>query len=337
MGLVVMEFKRGLINHYISDAAFEKHEMGVIEDFIAYFYEEIPGTGLVQAGLSNEEDPADKKILYTYKAEDIQEATWGLCVTAFNDVDRRHNELFYDIPKAWRAATRLVNRWAKERQTILPAKKKEDMAKMMDFGYSNINLTDDASLKITEYPKQYFLPNNQMDSYLTSLFEQESLKPVELSKEELEKIDAQKFFEKDATTWVFPDSSDIGQSLQSRARVSLKDKDIKDDLPEGVTHIEFPLEIPFIKEEGVKVQEEKKESLFSRLRREQKEDDPNKTYMYPPAPFPPMGVMGQQPPWNQGFQGRSGRAKPDADIDMIDFESKDRPNPFSFYNPNPFI
>jgi hypothetical protein len=370
MQLVMLEFKRGLIPSCISDEAGKKHSLEEQEDLIRFHYEK--SNGMYTTGFVNTEDEENLKLLYSYIGNDILEATWGLCVMAYNDADRRHADYFYNIKKSWDKAKRLSGKWEDERRKILPKMK---VIQQESLGFQHIDLSDQAANKISSFGKDYYVGQEYMDAYLLSLF---NVYNLELAPG-MQADEASSPISRKERTWQYPDfASDevIFGNKKTKEKtvtppggfnkeeaidvVSEVIKEAKEDTPngEGKTIIAGQYAGP---------EENDKAALIP-----QKEEapspakpftpfDPNVGVppMLPPfipGPFPPFSFgnpmmgMGGPPmappmmPFNPMMAGnpfagpmpmlpmtRMPNQDVPQDINQIDFESKDHPDPFSSY------
>jgi hypothetical protein len=195
MQLVMLEFKRGLITTCVSQEASENHPLEVQEEFIRFHYEKVDG--VFTTGFVNAENEGDLKLLYSYSAPDIISAIWGLCVTAYNAEDRKHAEYFYDIEKAWRKAKRISDKWEDEKRSIIP---KIKVMQQESVGFQHIDLSDSATNKISEFGNNYFIGQDQMDDFLLSLFNINSLELIDFSDKEDRPPIAKK-----EKVWQYPD------------------------------------------------------------------------------------------------------------------------------------
>jgi hypothetical protein len=178
MQLVMMEFKRGLITSCISEEASKTKTLEEQEELIRFYYEK--QDSMYTVGFINVENEGETltlplKPLYSYSSPDIVSAIWGLCVTAYNNEDRKHADYFYNIEKAWTKAKRLSEKWEEERRKILP---KIKIIQQESVGFQHIDLSDGATNKITEYPQDYFVGQQFMDQYLLSLFDATGLEVI---------------------------------------------------------------------------------------------------------------------------------------------------------------
>jgi hypothetical protein len=333
MELVFLEFKRGLINYALSDETVDKYSLGELEDMIKFSYCGVPNTNLIRTELSNVEDPNDIKQMFYYESEDAIMSIWGLCVTSYNAVDRKHDDYFYDIGKAWRAAMRLANKWYKEKNNIAIPKNTEQ--NKLDSGYANIDVTGEYSPKMIDCNKDYFLKDNDMNNYLTSLFDKESLKPVEIGEENIASPAAIPFFE---TKYVFPDFASDETIFKTALPSKLRDKEIEVAVIEAEKEdnsiildrgIDDKTDLPGA---GNAAPEPKRESLFTRLRNQNRGPMPfNNGFqnnMFGPGFQYPQGQFGG----NMYYQNM-GNSIPNS-IDSIDFESSEHPDPCAFYRTN---
>jgi hypothetical protein len=173
MEFVVAEFIRGMLEYCISDEKYNSLPLEQLEDLIKFYYSKVPGGSMI-AGFSNVEDPANPADIFTYLAATPLEAMWGLCVTAYNKLDRRHNELFYEPEKSWKRAMRLANKWENERRNIaLPHKE----GRQEDAGFNNIDFTQEANFKVREFGRSYYVDEGDMDNFLFNLFTPGELVP----------------------------------------------------------------------------------------------------------------------------------------------------------------
>jgi hypothetical protein len=197
MQLVMMEFKRGLIATHLYDEESNSLSIEEQEELIRFYYEK--SNGMYTAGFANVEDESTPKTLYTYTASDIIKATWGLCVTAYNDVDRKHNDYFYEIEKTWNKAKRLSDKWEQEKRNIIP--KMKDI-KQESVGFQHIDLSDNATNKVNEYNRNYYINDIDMDGFLLSLF---NVNELELASEIEHNNPNDSPFQRKERIWQYPD------------------------------------------------------------------------------------------------------------------------------------
>jgi hypothetical protein len=361
MQLVVIQFKRGLVNHCLSENVSEDLTLTQQEDLIQFYYNEYLDNQIV-VGFSNVEDKAAPKDLYTYISKDIIEAMWGLCVKAYNELDRRHNDYFYMIDKTWVKIKRLIAKWDDLRKLILPKIKTEHQS---DFGFQHLDLSDSASDPIKEYNENHYVKNEDMDTYLFSLFRPYELIDVVVNDDKVYP------FEKKETSWQLPDfaSDEVifrkAKEELKKSRITSKNAEtieaeiIKNDEVKNSPLILFPViteDSPTVKETELSPigEEQVKDVVLLPEGDEQAEQPkpspPQRTfYNQRPGqkapPFssfelpgrPPMGSFGYgypgMPP--NPYNPMGGPIRPmqgiPQDISQIDFESSDHPDPFSNY------
>jgi hypothetical protein len=172
MQLVVLEFKRGLINYCLSDKVGDDVSISQQEDLIKFYYN-AHGDKEFIVGFSNMEDVENPIDLYTAIAEDAIEAMWTLCVKAYNELDRKHEECFYTTDKTWRLIKRMTKKWEDQKYSILSKNKIEHQN---DIGYQHMDLSDSAVEGIKDYSENYFVATASMNQYLLSLFQPHELK-----------------------------------------------------------------------------------------------------------------------------------------------------------------
>jgi hypothetical protein len=219
MQLVTLQFKRGLINYCLSDKVGDDLPLSHQEELIRFYYNECPGKQFI-VGFNNAEDPENPRDLYTYSSKDIIEAMWGLCVTAYNDLDRKHEDYFYTIDKTWVKIKRLVDKWDDRRKLIVPKMKMEHQT---DFGFQNMNLSDEANNFIHEYPSDYYVSKNDMNGYIYSLFS-----PLELKSAVALDTGKKYGFTKEETSWQTPDFANPEYILGKNKKRRKQKKDIID-------------------------------------------------------------------------------------------------------------
>jgi hypothetical protein len=371
MELVVLQFKRGLIDFCVSDEKYNELSVDKLEELLQFYYTKMPGGSLV-AGMSLVEDPENPQDIFTYMAADPLEAMWGLCITAYNAVDKRHDPLFYEPEKSWKKAMRLVNKWEEGRKLVAPRAKAEQQE---NFGFANMDLTGDGNYTIREYGNGYFVDENDMDSFMFSLFSPEELRPLG------PEVEAQPF-QRGNKPWTFPDfASDSvifgkkkpkkssGPRLHVPERVDyeiIKEEPIP---PPGVQQENFPLAFPLPLPEAAPVsgeaiaglaleppQEEVKPASEMAVKPDAVEEKPAApppikpkiNWRTPPQqPYMPMGGMGMgypgaQSPYGQPLMGgfnppfQGGNPLIPSRLDDIDFVSNDRPDPFESYKKSPW-
>jgi hypothetical protein len=364
MTLVTLEFKRGLVT-LLSDAASEL-DLDKQEDLIRFYYDEY-GTNQYSAGFYNMENEAEPKVMYAYIGNSFIEAMWGLCVTAFNDIDRKHAEYFYDIEKAWRKAIRLINKWDKERISIIAQTKVDNQ---QSYGYQFMDLSDTANTKLTHLGPDYFIAPEEQDAFLFSLFGAHELLPA-LNGESAEPITIKE------RTWQFPDfASDEAILKKTKTKKkSSKSKGFNNgelDIPSPPAIIEpSPVPSTIIPEGNVEFEivadelasEALKDDVLTpspgvEVKEEPVLEQPAANPLPSPGqhlPLPSPSPQAVQPPpfygdfpwqspypyYNQfnnqfgpGFFGFSPPPMPQnvpTDINDIDFESNERPDPFANY------
>jgi hypothetical protein len=360
MQLVMLEFKRGLITTCVSHEAGDKHSIEEMEELIRFHYEK--ANGVFTTGFVNVENEEDLKLLYSYTGPDIISATWGLCVTAYNAEDRRHAEWFYDIEKTWRKAKRLSDRWEEERRKILP---KIKVMRQESVGLQHIDLSDTANNKISEFGSNYFIRQEQMDDFLLSLFNINNLEIVENPAESSNPMIVKK-----EKVWQYPDfaSDEVIFADSNKNEVVSRQSD-KEEPPFMSPIMKYLPELPRFPPPGgdVDVDNEDDAQTVEVVADPMAPPSsppgmglppPNLPNManpyggFPPSPFggpflggqtqpmPPQyvgnnpfigpGMMGQGPFGNQ-FMGQNLFHNVPSDINLIDFESKDHPDPFSNY------
>jgi hypothetical protein len=219
MELVLTQARRGIVNEYISPENHENLPLEQLEDLINFYYSKVPG-GSFLAGFSLMEDPQNPQDIFTYIAASSIEAMWGLCVTAYNHIDRRHDELFYTPEKSWKRAMRLIKKWEEERRSIVPKNRESHQE---DFGFAHMDLTEDLNYKVREYGRGHFIDEGDMDSYLFSLFSQDELKPAFGDARPL------RYEEKE---WTFPDFAiDKGPAKARKGRNTTARQPVEEQLP----------------------------------------------------------------------------------------------------------
>jgi hypothetical protein len=338
MQLVVIQFKRGLINHCLSENVSDDLTLTQQEDLIQFYYNEYLDNQYI-VGFSNVEDKENPKDLYTYIAKDFIEAMWGLCVKAYNDVDRRHNDYFYTIDKTWAKILRLMNKWENERKLIIPKIKTEHQS---DFGFQHIDLSDSANTNISEYNRNDYIRNEDVDIYLTSLFQPHELIDAVASDDTVYPIGRKE------TTWQLPDFA-TDEVIFRKAREELKKSKIasnEDDIIEAEI-IEEELVPEINKEKEPEKGEANVPLLIENIELNKPPKPPPQVVYNPgksqmPPSFNPLGMPGQAPMYPPGYSYPGMSQYPynqmgppmhnvPQDINQIDFESIDHPDPFSSY------
>jgi hypothetical protein len=364
MQLVVMEFKRGLIDFCVSDEKCNSLSIEKLEDLLRFYYNQMAG-GSFMAGMSLVEDPEHPQDLFTYFAAEPLEAMWGLCVTAYNAVDKRHDPLFYEPEKSWKKAMRLVNKWEDERKLVAPRVKAEQQE---NFGFANMDLTGAGHYTIREYGNGYFVDENDMDSFLFSLFSPEELRPLgpEVEVQPLQRGDK---------PWVFPDfASDaviFGKKKPPKKTINPKRlmpekvdfEIIKDEEappppePEpGPLPLALPIPVEGLAEMALETPVEAVQPV------EELPPEPPKPPPEPvkakikwrlplQEPYGPLPGGGMSYPGGQDFHGPprpriggmgfgpqfpGGNPPMPSSLDEIDFVSNDRPDPFETYRKFPW-
>jgi hypothetical protein len=364
MELVVMEFKRGLIDFCISDEKYNTLSIEKLEELLQFYYNKMPG-GSLMAGMSLLEDPENPQDLFSYFAADPLEAMWGLCVTAYNSVDKRHDPLFYEPEKSWKKAMRLINKWEEERKQIAPRVRAE---RQENFGFTNMDLTGDGHYTIREYGNGYFVDENDMDTFMFNLFSPEELRPLGPD------VDARPLQQGDKP-WVFPDfASDaviFGKKKPPKKNLSPKrfipekvDFEIIQDEeapPSGGEPGPLPLALPIpiggLAEAALESPPEEVKPVEEIPPEPPIPETPTPTPVkakinwrlppqqsYGPMPGGGRGYPGGQNPYGQppypgGFRRPpfpGGNPGIPSSLDEIDFVSNDRPDPFESYRKFPW-
>jgi hypothetical protein len=344
MTLVVLEFKRGLINYHLSEDA-SQLDLDQQEDLIRFYYNEQGDDYIV--GFCNVEQEDNPKVLYEYTAKDFISAMWGLCITAYNDLDRKHDDYFYDIEKAWRKVSRLINKWDEERRKIIIQTKSDHQ---QDYGFQNMDLSDMANTKINEYPSSYFIAPEEQDAFLFSLFGPHELLPAILNEGE-----SAPPIERKERVWTFPDFASDETIFKQNTKASRKrGKKSQEITPESVIPQEYQGEVlqaeivpnnllvalpPAIIEKAGEEVETKDAVPFE----EPPPPPPVKPKLSIKAPSPaapppltpfehPWGFPQYQQPPQFGFGNNQMLPQNvPTDINQIDFESIERPDPFASY------
>jgi hypothetical protein len=290
MTLVVMEFKRSLVNIHVSDKASEGKELSDLEDLIMFYYNGLPD-GRVGVGFCNAEDEEHKIDLYTYADKEVIAAMWGLCVTAFNDIDRKHDNLFYTIEKSWKKAKKLADEWDKARRGIVPAIRDEHKA---DYGFKGLDLVGaDVNYRIPEYSHSNNITKNEMQSYLLSLFSPEEI----------------------AAATVSPLANQTNNTAFEDTKPTAKTKRLAHDaLMESAVLLEHHETVP----QNPPLSEESPEPARSSRSRSRS------SFSAPVSPSYPGGM-------SYGGMTRQVPQNVPENIDQIDFMAHERPNPFAYY------
>jgi hypothetical protein len=319
MTLVTLEFKRGLINYHLSEAA-SQLPLEQQEDLIQFYYNKYGEKYIV--GFCNVEDESNPKELYNYTADDFVSAMWGLCVTAFNDIDRKHEEYFYAIEKTWRKALRLISKWDEARIKIIRQNKVDQK---IDYGFQDMDLSDTASAKISDYPRDYFISAEDQDDYLLSLFGPHELLPAVGPCDPILKKEKH---------WQLPDFASDETIFKHAKRLAKQEvtltppkvEDNKEEI-EAVVEPEVKSSRPILPHPAMPSlpYPQFPPALYPSPPPQPQPFygpgfGPYSQYMYPPAPIMPM--MPQQMPMPQNIP---------TDINQIDFESAERPDPFAPY------
>jgi hypothetical protein len=358
MTLVALEFKRGLVILLSNESSILDLEQQ--EELIRFFYEE-HGTDSYLVGYCNVENEAEPKTLYTYIGNGFIEAMWGLCVTAFNDVDRKHSQEFYDIEKTWRKIIRLVNKWDNERMKLLSQVKNEQQ---QNYGFQSMDLSDTANTKITQIPPDYFIAPEEQDAYLLSLFGAHELLPALSNDGQAELISVKE------RVWQLPDfATDEALLKKEKAKAkksSRKKTSVKTDelvLPPAIMP---PIDNNLANDKNVEIEIEEEDIVCEALKDERPEqnsvpkEESAKTDirqkqppLHPISPYPPQAVpvypmsgFGFQPqyPFYNGFGYNQYQnmyfnqfmpppipQNVPTDINEIDFVSIEHPDPFANY------
>jgi hypothetical protein len=359
MQLVMMEFKRGLVTNCVSDEAGKTRSLEEMEDLIRFHYEKV--NGVFKTGFVNAEDEENLKLLYSYEGLDLISSIWGLCVTAYNDADRRHADYFYEIEKSWVKARRLAEKWENERRKIMPK------IKAFQQGASSlqqIDFTENGQHKINDYGPSHYVGQENMDMFLLSLFNIHELADGVMSQKEEEDLISRK-----ERVWVFPD---FAYEKEILAKEREKETIFKKESAIDVTpSSQAPIETEY--EDTKLIEDSKAPPLAMEEKPEASNGALSQTPMPPigglygndpfigfgARPFggmmpmgnygsPPMGMgagpLMPMPGWgmagpqfagmgfgNGAMPGYGVQNNAPEDISQIDFESKDHPDPFSHY------
>jgi hypothetical protein len=329
MTLVILEFKRGLINFHLSDEA-SNLDLDQQEELIRFYYEE-HGADSYRVGFCNVEDEANPKELYSYIGNSFIEAMWGLCVTVFNDLDRKHAGYFYTIEKTWRKITRLINKWDEERIKIVQQTKIDQQ----DHGFKYIDFSDTATDKITTFAPDYFIAPEEQEAYLFGLFGPHELLEA-VSNEPAIPITIKE------RVWQLPDfASD--ETLFKEANKSSRKKKKNTIEAEVIEVVEPPPDSPsppvleYQAEVELEMPEEKKKDNTPQIKiLEEKipeEMPPQKQWpqvpQYPKQVYPFQNQFGYYNPFMP--QPMYMPQNIPTDLNDIDFEGNERPDPFASY------
>jgi hypothetical protein len=348
MTMVLLEFKRGLINTHLSEnTGSDDTPIYILEQYIE-FYNRTLKDGAIEAGIVNNENKENPIVLYTYTARDLIEAMWGVCVTAFNAVDRKHADYFYTIEKSWGKALRLVNKWNTMRKEIITHIREENKENT-EFNAFDFSGTEDH--RIREYGPQTTVPFNGMNSYLTSLF-----RPYEFSNPLPNMLPMPPPIAPPEP--VFPGGLHYRRIDNEVKKIEFSPEEVKepvnmDELQTipGKKLTDFTIEnIEAQKiEDAAPLKEpepQKKPSFFKPAQQPMRQLQPFQQYpQYPLYQQPPMGMgrpgMGMPGMSPMGYPPQQMMYSPQPnrpfDSNQIDFISYDRPDPFYFYhNDEPF-
>jgi hypothetical protein len=173
---------------------------------------------------------------------------WGLCVTAYNNIDRHHEEIFYEPEKTWKKAARLNRKWEEERKTIVSRNRIEHQE---DYGFDHMDLSGSGNYKVRDYNRNHYIDERRMDSFMFNLFSPEELTPIDDPNIEARPL------QQDEKPWIYPDfASDaviFGKPKKSRAhkeKVIIEPDPIQyeiikeEETPQPVENISVPAVIP---------------------------------------------------------------------------------------------
>lgn len=190
MATLAVKLKKALVPFCISkeklNAALDEDDYDQFDEFINLFNNTEP-SGMIKIGFSNNEDPASPKEVISYVAEDIVKATWGLCIQTLKYLDPHYETVpeFKNIDRSWKHIQKVLVDWDKCKKTIIK-NVKEDMKS--GFSVESMDLSDSTEspegvFSIKEYDDSDYVfdmndtNNTDLQGYLTSLFDQDSLTP----------------------------------------------------------------------------------------------------------------------------------------------------------------
>lgn len=190
MFAILIKLKNTLVTHFVSNDKFKdatcEEDYEEIADKYLMVYNSTNQDGTIQIGVNNIENPDDHKTLFYYNDDNVLKAAWGLCVEIYKYLNpKKIPKVFLDIDKGWRKAEIELEKWNKIKQSIIDVRNKEHRISM---NANSLDLSDSVNnmiVPIRNFDNSYYIPasdsgyTDNMDSFLTSLFDESSLLKAE--------------------------------------------------------------------------------------------------------------------------------------------------------------
>lgn len=185
---ILYKLKKVLIPFVLSPVTLNKaHSEEEIDSLDEYLqlYNRTDNREYFEVGIVSTETPEMPKEILKAAGKSHCQATWNLCVLIYNNYvntdQKKPKKEFSNLDLSWRKINRRMEEWDKEKKLIVSEIKQEnknivdDSNEMMNFS-ANEGYNPDVNIPLFSRPIEY-VSEDEMDSFLTSLFDPEDLKP----------------------------------------------------------------------------------------------------------------------------------------------------------------
>ena len=185
---ILYKLKKVLIPFVLSPVTLNKahseEEIDTLDEYLQ-LYNRTDKQKYFEVGIVSTETPEMPKEIIKAAGESHCQATWNLCVLIYNNYvntdQKKPKKEFSNLDLSWRKINRRMEEWDKEKKLIISEIKQEnknivdDSNEMMNFS-ANEGYNPDVNIPLFSQPTEY-VSEDEMDSFLTSLFDPEDLKP----------------------------------------------------------------------------------------------------------------------------------------------------------------
>ena len=185
---ILYKLKKVLIPFVLSPVTLNKahseEEMDALDEYLQ-LYNRTDNREYFEVGIVSTETPEMPKEILKAAGQSHCQATWNLCVLIYNNYvntdQKKPKKEFSNLDLSWRKINRRMEEWDKEKKLIVSEIKQEnknivdDSNEMMNFS-ANEGYNPDVNIPLFSRPIEY-VSEDEMDSFLTSLFDPEDLKP----------------------------------------------------------------------------------------------------------------------------------------------------------------